>query len=196
MKKLLSAFGTLLVCMVSTATALASPFQTSLVSMETRFVTSSIRVYWDSSLIPDTTGLKARAFLWTVIDEARPYSLELVTFSDGLSGPHRLDLRPEGEELDYFAGRQNQQAFADLTALFRNEAHTSEVETCFLVTDGHFTAYDLPNNRLPCTLHVISAKPDADREILSELARRGGGKFLDLSNMSEAQAYALLGRTS
>ena len=154
----------------------------------------SIRVLWDTSLSHEATAATALSFMHEVIDRDRPYSLELIPFSRGVHEAHRRDLRPQGEELEYFASELAYNGATDLSAVFNTETERSRADICYLVTDGRLTLGEFPEKALPCTLHVVTAAPNAEDDMLAHLARLGGGQYIDLAEISEADAFDRLSR--
>tara|TARA_Y100000052_G_scaffold27602_1_gene37454 strand:- start:15475 stop:18441 length:2967 start_codon:yes stop_codon:yes gene_type:complete len=155
----------------------------------------SIRVLWDASLSHEASSVQALEFMHKVIDRDRPYSLELIPFARGVIEDQRRDLRPQGEELEHFASQLTYDGATDLSAVFTHEADRSRADICYLVTDGRFTLGEFPAGTMPCTLHVVSASPTADDDMLAFLARRNGGQYVDLADIRDEDALERLSRT-
>ena len=153
---------------------------------------NAMRVFWDTSLSQQETARKSLDFLTEIVDQNRPFSIELVSFDQAPN--RRRALRPEPEELDYFVSELRYDGATDLSALYAAETERAEVDICFLVTNGRSTLGDIPNSRLPCRLYVISASPDSDDGVLSLLAKQGGGQYIDLDEISADTAIERMGR--
>lgn len=158
------------------------------------YAPESVRVYWDTSLSAEDSAKKSLDFLTHVLDDTRPFSLELVTFSAGEEQKRRKQLRPQPDELAFEVDALTYNGGTDLETLFETEQGTQAADVCFLVTDGRSTVGNAPTERLPCQLHIISSADDADTALLGYLARQGGGHYLNMANTSVTSARNQLDR--
>lgn len=152
------------------------------------FTPATVRVLWDTSFTQEAYETVALSFLTALIDEVRPDSLELVPFGQSANPDDRIDMRAEAEELEHFVGQLSYDGVTDISALYRAEDGRPARDACFLVTDGRFLPGPPPSRHLPCKVYVISASPAADASALALLARQGGGKYINLSELDFNEA--------
>ncbi len=151
----------------------------------------SVAVYWDASLSHRASAQEAAAFVALLAETYADADLELVRFADGPRGERSVHrgapaLTAALTDVRYHGATD---LHATLAARADDDAH----DVCVLVTDGRSTLGGFPQARPKCRLHVVSAAPDADRGVLSLLARQGGGAYVDLTRQSHEDALAALG---
>lgn len=152
--------------------------------------TGRLRVYWDRSRSRSDDDLKAEiAVLRRYVEAARPTSIELVTFADDT--PRALALSaPTGEALEAALKAVTYGGASSLKGVFA--AGAGRADTCILVSDGRMTVDGWSAKPPPCRTLALSSAKDADRNLLSVLAERGGGSHVDLSALDAEAALARL----
>ncbi len=106
------------------------------------------------------------------VEAARPRSIELVAFAD--DAPRVVALSaPTGEALEAALNAVTYGGASSLTGVFA--AGASQADTCILVSDGRMTVDGWSAKPPPCRTLALSSAKDADRNLLSVLAERGGG---------------------
>ena len=149
-----------------------------------------LRLYWDRSRSRSDDDLKTEiAVLRRYVEAARPTSIELVTFAD--DAPRVVALSaPTGEALEAALKAVTYGGASSLKGMFA--AGAGRADTCILVSDGRMTVDGWSAQPPPCRTLALSSAKDADRNLLSVLAERGGGTHVDLSAIDAQAALARL----
>ncbi|EJL34868.1 Vault protein inter-alpha-trypsin [Caulobacter sp. AP07] len=149
-----------------------------------------LRLYWDRSRSRSDDDLKTEiAVLRRYVEAARPQAVELVTFAD--DSPRAVVLSaPTGEAVEAALKAVTYGGASSLKGLFA--AGNGQADTCILVSDGRMTVDSWIAQPPPCRTLTLSSAKDADRNFLSVLAERGGGRHVDLSALDPEAALARL----
>jgi hypothetical protein len=153
-----------------------------------------LRLYWDRSRSRSDDDLKGEiAVLRRYVEAARPRSIELVTFADDT--PRVVPLSaPTGEALEAALKAVTYGGASSLKGVFATGAGAASpgADTCIFVSDGRMTVDSWSAQPPPCRTLALSSAKDADRNLLSVLAERGGGTHVDLSALTPDAALARL----
>lgn len=148
----------------------------------------SVRIYWDSSLSHANHGRKERKLLQRLVQNLPRTDFELVRFThSGFNERSLLTTNNFQTELSKF-----HHGGSGIEKLFSQEQNAEKADLCLIVSDGRMTIGDLPKSTLACPLMVVSAAPNANRRFLSAVAKRNGGRFIDISTLSAKAAMRQL----
>lgn len=142
----------------------------------------TIRIFWDASLSrKDDNTQKEANVVADYIDATKPESLDLILFSDGeprivhFANPNKAAVLAALNGVQYIGASR-------FNGLERIGAGRADV--CLLVSDGQFTLGQFNIRHWPCKLNSISASANLRSDVLSGLAARNGGEFIDLRTTS------------
>lgn len=149
-----------------------------------------VRIYWDSSLSRRGADLsKEIELVGHYIDANRPETVDLVFFSTDapqirtLSAPSAAAVTAILKVTDYQGGT----SFAPVL-----KSDLPKADACLLFSDGNVTVDSYRAERLPCPLYAVSSAADANRALLTALAQRSGGDYVDLGHTAPDIALASL----
>lgn len=153
-----------------------------------------VRLYWDSSLSRRDADLKKEiALVGRFVDAAHPKVLDVVFFAAGVP-QIRIFNAPTGADIEALLQVTDYQGGTSLKSLFA--ADFPKAGQCLFFSDGKVTADSWTTAKPPCPLFAVSSAPDANRPLLSVLAEKSGGTFIDLvSTGPEAALQSLLRQT-
>jgi len=152
---------------------------------------SSILIYWDTSLSHQKSASDVHEFVSRLAELYDDVPIEFVPFANG---PllDRVVKNNEGGDINAALQNTIYHGATNLDALFKSVEPQQASELCLLVTDGRITLGDFPTTQLGCKLYAVTAAKDADRGALNVLAKRHGGRLIDLSRLGVEEALSLI----
>lgn len=151
-----------------------------------------VRLYWDSSLSRRDADLKSEiALIGKYIAAVKPARIDVVFFAEG-APKVRSFTAPKPGEVEAVLAVTDYQGGTSLKSLFAADLPAADI--CLMFSDGNVTADSWKTARAPCPLFPVASAADANRPLLSLLAKKSGGAFIDLGATSSETALALLQR--
>ncbi|MEI9996709.1 MAG: VIT domain-containing protein [Rhizomicrobium sp.] len=149
-----------------------------------------LRLYWDSSLSRRDADLsKEIDLVGRYIAAAHPEIVDIVFFSS--DAPHLRSFRaPSPEAIAAVLKTTDYQGGTSLKPLLK--ADWPAADACLLFSDGNVTVDAYRAVRLPCVLSTLSSAADANRALLTALAHKSGGDYIDLGVQSPDEALGRL----
>ena len=149
-----------------------------------------LRIYWDSSLSRRDADLsKEIDLVGRYIAATHPLAVDLIFFA--ADEPHRRSFEsPSAGEITAVLKTTDYQGGTSLKPVLK--AGLPDADACLLFSDGNVTVDSDRAERLPCSLFAISSAADANRGLLTALARKSAGDFVDLSIETPDTALAHL----
>ena len=155
-----------------------------------------VRVYWDHSLSRrDDDLVRERKLLQRYLDEVAPGIVDLVLFDDRGPELQTFESPNVGERLDQVLSKIDYRGATSLEDVL--DAPMPMAEACLFFSDGTVSIDSYAIERVRCPLFTISSASDAERGVLSLLARRAAATYFDLTAIgSDDDVIARLTGTS
>jgi Ca-activated chloride channel family protein len=150
-----------------------------------------VGLFWDASLSRRETDMtRERDVLRTWLGRQGDVELVLTVFRDVAERPRTFHVRAgDATELLQFLKAVPYDGGTNLAAV----PFDADVSWSVLVSDGVGNLGDGLPSRLRAPIYAINADPSADHNVLTHLAERSGGAYLNLARMTNDAAAAAIG---